>query len=96
MDDAAGVLVEPLAPQHQGQLEPEQLVEGQAAPGRLDLVHGGRPVDAGEGGRAVDEPDAGAGRPSSSGSANGPARSSASWTSRPMRAEVSAAFSVRG
>ena len=58
--------------------------------------HGRRPVDPGEGGGAVEEPAVGGGRPSGSGSANDPARSSASWTSRPIRAEVSAAFSVSG
>ena len=55
VDDTPGVLVEPLAPQHQGQLEPEQLVEGQPFPGRLHLVHGHRPVDALEGRGAVDQ-----------------------------------------
>ena len=42
MGDAPGVLVESLAAEHQGQLQPEQLVEGQPAAGRLDLAHGAR------------------------------------------------------
>ena len=33
--DAPGVALEPRLAQHQGQLQPEQLVEGQPAPGRL-------------------------------------------------------------
>ena len=40
--DAAGVRLQPLLAQHQGQLQPEQLVEGQAAAGRLALGHGRR------------------------------------------------------
>ncbi len=49
MTDAPGVFVQPLTPEHQGQLQPEKLVECQSASGGLDLAHGRRPVDPGEG-----------------------------------------------
>ena len=45
--------------QHQGQLQAEQLVEGQAAAGRLALGHRGRPVDVVEGRGPVDQPEPG-------------------------------------
>ena len=63
--------------QHQGQLEPEQLVEGQPPPGRLASRPGRPAVDAVEGGGPVDQAEAVPPR-GSSGSANAPARSRAS------------------
>ncbi len=51
MADAPGVLLQPVLAQHQGQLQPEELVEGQAATGGLRLVQGGGPVDLVEGRR---------------------------------------------
>ena len=57
--DAAGVLLQPVLAQDQGQLQPEELVEGQPAAGRLRLVHGGGPVDVVEGRGPVDQVEAG-------------------------------------
>ncbi len=53
--DPPGVLLEPVLAQDQGQLQPEELVEGQPAAGRLALLEGGRPVDLVEGRRPVDQ-----------------------------------------
>ena len=55
--DAPGVTLEPGLAEDQGQLQSEQLVEGQPAAGRLGLVHGGRAVDVVEGGGPVDQPE---------------------------------------
>ncbi len=54
--DPLGVLLQPLPAQHQVQLEPEQLVEGQATAGGLAFLERRRPVDLVEGRRPVQEP----------------------------------------
>ena len=56
--DPPGILGQPVLAKHQGQLQPEQLVERQAPPGRLALGQRGRPVDVVERSRAVEQAEA--------------------------------------
>ena len=91
----AGVDLEGPPAQHQGQLQPEELVEDQAAPGRLDHLERLGPVNGPEGVGAVPQVD-GARHSAGSGSANSPARSSASATNSPISHDVSPALAEAG
>ena len=92
----AGVDLEGPPAQHQGQLQAEELVEHQAAAGRLDHVERLGRVDGPEGLGAVPQVDGGPATRTGSGSANSPARSSASATNSPISHDVSPALAEAG
>ena len=96
MADGPGVAFEGPAAQDQGQLQAEQLVEGEAATRRGDLVHRLGQVVAPHGRRPVHQRQIGPATGSGSGSANSPERSRASATQVPTSQLVSPALPEAG